>query len=516
MAGSGWVAAIVVAETDELGSLPGAGVAIAIVGERRRRWKTVPGVKTTDRRRRAIREEFLFSRILQLPGDLKNDFYADAVRGHKVLLLQSAVDIVGEQLSLLRSTCEPSTIRFVWRMRIFRRQNARPLMELLKKDAPSPFCWTNEANSALQALKGAPTMAPILVMPNLLKSFVVEYDALGTGVGAVLMQEERPIAYFRKTFSPVTMAKSAYERELMFPEFRLEDKAVIEEEEVVTERDVEPEPEGIARLKDLKPGTSISNQPSSLLSGIRRRLLLLLFGLEVRSSYDIPYHFRGIMESSGAAMEVTVTTSDLKPESIPLPSKPSFAPLKAQDMYDGRVQFRKISVPPHRYSPLKKSWMEIYTPVYEQMKIDIRMNLKSRKVELKTRADTPDISNLQKCADFVQAFMMGFDVIDAIALLRLDELYLESFEIKDVKTLKGEHLSRAIGRLSGKGGKTKFAIENATKTRIVIADTKIHILGSFANIKVARNSLCSLILGSPAGKVYSKLRAVTSRLAERF
>lgn len=201
---------------------------------------------------------------------------------------------------------------------------------------------------------------------------------------------------------------------------------------------------------------------------------------------------------------------------VTLPPKPNFQPLKAHEISSGEVQFRKISVPPHRYTPLKKAWMDIYTPIYEQMKIDIRMNLKGRKVELKTRHDTPDISNLQKSADFVHAFMMGFDICDAVALLRLDELYVESFEIKDVKTLRGEHLSRAIGRLSGKGGKTKFAIENSTKTRIVIADTKIHILGSFANIKIARDSLCSLILGSPAAKVYSKLRAVTSRLAERF
>ena len=35
-------------------------------------------------------------------------------------------------------------------------------------------------------------------------------------------------------------------------------------------------------------------------------------------------------------------------------------------------------------------------------------------------------------------------------------------------------------------GKTKFSIENATKTRVVLADTRIHILGSFQNIRVCR------------------------------
>ncbi|CAL9117951.1 KH domain [Musa troglodytarum] len=222
-----------------------------------------------------------------------------------------------------------------------------------------------------------------------------------------------------------------------------------------------------------------------------------------------------------ASSEPAASAMEIEKAAAPAPAptavlRPQFEALKPHDMSDGKVQFRKVGVPPHRYAPLKRCWMEIYTPIYEQMKIDIRMNLKARKVELKTRADTPDVSNLQKCADFVHAFMLGFDVADALALLRLDDLYVDSFEIKDVKTLRGEHLSRAIGRLSGKGGKTKFAIENSTRTRIVIANTKIHILGSFLNIKVARDSLCSLILGSPAGKVYSKLRAVTARLAEKY
>jgi len=123
---------------------------------------------------------------------------------------------------------------------------------------------------------------------------------------------------------------------------------------------------------------------------------------------------------------------------------------------------------------------------------------------------------LQKAEDFLRAFMAGFEVSDAVALLRLDDLYVETFDVQDVRMLKGEHLSRAVGRVAGTSGKTRVAIENATRTRIVVAGHRFHVLGAHGNIQVARDAICSLILGAPPGKVYNQMRQVAARMGRRY
>ncbi|XP_039252141.1 RNA-binding protein PNO1-like [Styela clava] len=203
-------------------------------------------------------------------------------------------------------------------------------------------------------------------------------------------------------------------------------------------------------------------------------------------------------------------------DSGPTIKRPHFPQISGDKLLDGKKDFRKIPVPANRYSPLKENWLKIYSPVVEQLKLQIRFNLKTRNVELQTCKQTTDIGALQRGADFVKAFILGFTVEDALALVRLDELFLESFQVTDVKPLKGDHLSRAIGRVAGSGGRTKFTIENVTKSRIVLADSHIHILGSYQNIRLARTAICNLILGSPPSKVYGNLRSVAGRVSERF
>jgi RNA-binding protein PNO1 len=97
-----------------------------------------------------------------------------------------------------------------------------------------------------------------------------------------------------------------------------------------------------------------------------------------------------------------------------------------------RVEVRKVPVPPHRMTPLKATWPKIYPPLVEHLKLQVRMNVKSKAVELRTSKHTTDTGALQKGADFVQAFCLGFDVEDSIALLRLDDLYIETFESKSL------------------------------------------------------------------------------------
>jgi len=88
---------------------------------------------------------------------------------------------------------------------------AAHLTLLLRKNA---FEWSTSAKEAFQKLKEAVTQAPVLSLPNFSQSFVIECDASGVGVGAVLMQSGRPIAFISKALKGRAVHMSTYEKEL--------------------------------------------------------------------------------------------------------------------------------------------------------------------------------------------------------------------------------------------------------------------------------------------------------------
>jgi hypothetical protein len=85
------------------------------------------------------------------------------------------------------------------------------LTSLLKKDA---FNWTAEATQAYENLKQALVTAPVLSLPDFATTFVIQTDASGFAMGAVLLQQGHPLAYFSKMFCPRLAKASTYIREL--------------------------------------------------------------------------------------------------------------------------------------------------------------------------------------------------------------------------------------------------------------------------------------------------------------
>ncbi|RVW69141.1 Retrovirus-related Pol polyprotein from transposon 17.6 [Vitis vinifera] len=89
---------------------------------------------------------------------------------------------------------------------------AAPLTALLKKNS---FKWTESAKRAFQDLKHAVTSPPVLALPDFSIPFTIQCDASGIGVGAVLMQQGRPLAYMSQAIHGKALQLSTYEKELM-------------------------------------------------------------------------------------------------------------------------------------------------------------------------------------------------------------------------------------------------------------------------------------------------------------
>ncbi|GKB26613.1 putative mitochondrial protein [Tanacetum coccineum] len=89
---------------------------------------------------------------------------------------------------------------------------SQPLTVLLKKNA---FLWNLEAQAAFERLKQAMTQALVLALPNFNEEFIIETDASGYGIGAVLQQKGHLIAFLSRTLAPKHQSLYAYEKELL-------------------------------------------------------------------------------------------------------------------------------------------------------------------------------------------------------------------------------------------------------------------------------------------------------------
>ncbi|GFW40876.1 retrovirus-related Pol polyprotein from transposon 412 [Trichonephila clavipes] len=88
-----------------------------------------------------------------------------------------------------------------------------PLYQLKKKGAK--FNWSGEAQDSFDQIKRTLTEAPILQLPNFSEQFNLFTDASGVGIGAVLQQNQKPIAFASRTLNKAERNYTVTERECL-------------------------------------------------------------------------------------------------------------------------------------------------------------------------------------------------------------------------------------------------------------------------------------------------------------
>lgn len=87
-----------------------------------------------------------------------------------------------------------------------------PLIEVIKKNVT--FSWGEAQEQVFRRLKESLTQAPVLALPDFKKTFEVECDASGLGIGAILAQYKRSITYVNEKLSGATINYMTYDKEL--------------------------------------------------------------------------------------------------------------------------------------------------------------------------------------------------------------------------------------------------------------------------------------------------------------
>jgi hypothetical protein len=170
-----------------------------------------------------LRAVFDALRATHLFGNMeKCTFCTQRVSFLGYVVTSQGIEVDGSKVDAIQSWPQPTTVTqvrsFLGLAGFYRRfvkdfsTIAAPLHELTKKGAP--FEWGAPQDEAFNTLKERLTHAPLLQLPNFDKVFELECDASGIGLGAVLLQDHKPIAYFSEKLSGAALNYSTYDKEL--------------------------------------------------------------------------------------------------------------------------------------------------------------------------------------------------------------------------------------------------------------------------------------------------------------
>ena len=145
----------------------------------------------------------------------KCTFYVDNIVFLGFVVSRNGVQVDPEKIKAIQEWLTPKSvgdIRSFHGLASFYRRFILNFSKLVKKNVA--FTWGKNQEQAFALLVENLTKAPVLALPDISKTFELEYDVSGVGVGAVLLQGGHPIAYFSEKLHSATLKYPTCDKDL--------------------------------------------------------------------------------------------------------------------------------------------------------------------------------------------------------------------------------------------------------------------------------------------------------------
>ena len=175
-----------------------------------------------------------------------------------------------------------------------------------------------------------------------------------------------------------------------------------------------------------------------------------------------------------------------------------------------------IKIPKERVGVLIGSEGRTKKTIEEKLSVELRIDSEAGNVQVVLSEKATDPSLLFRAKDVVTALGRGFSPEHAFRLIHNEENMLEIINLRIIFGKSDSDIKRVKGRIIGMKGKTRKVIEELTDADLAIYGHTIAIIGTFAQVAVAKEAIKMLIKGSMHRNVYRFLNRKRGELKKKM